>query len=154
VFAPDGKKLAWTSGRTGDGKAQIFLADWDDAAAREAIAQSPLRGTTTVAPSTDESFSPAISKSDLEHEIGWLADTKRDGRMTGTPGAQTSAQWIADYFHKIGLRPLGKNFFFPFEFNSGERVLPEKTALDVTTEGKPSTKAVLDKEFRPLSFSE
>lgn len=154
VFAPDGTKLAWTSGRTGDGKAQIFLADWDDAAARQAIAQSPLRGISTSAPSTDESFTPAISEADLEHEIGWLADAKRDGRMTGTPGAQTSAQWIADYFRKIGLRPLGKNFFFPFEFNSGERVLTEKTTLEVATDGKPSTKAVLDKEFRPLSFSE
>ena len=154
VFAPDGKKLAWTSGRTGDGKAQIFLADWDDAAAREAIAQSPLRGTSTAASSTDGSFSPAISESDLEHEIGWLADAKRDGRMTGTPGAQTSAQWIENYFRKIGLRPLSKNFFFPFEFNSGESVLPEKTSLEVTSEGKPAMKAVLDKEFRPLSFSE
>ena len=26
VFSPDGKKLAWTSGRTGDGKSQLFLA--------------------------------------------------------------------------------------------------------------------------------
>jgi hypothetical protein len=154
VFAPDGKKLAWTSGRTGDGKAQIFLADWDDTAARQAIAQSPPRGAGAAGPSTAESFTPAISKSDLEHEIGWLADAKRDGRMTGTPGAQTSAQWIADYFRRIGLRPLSKNFFFPFEFNSGERVLPEKTTLEVTSGGKPSTKAVLDKEFRPLSFSE
>ena len=125
VFSPDGKKLAWTSGRTSDGKAQIFLADWDDAAARQAIAESPARVASSVS-SPNESFSPAITKSDLEHEVEWLADAKRDGRMTGTTGAQISAQWLADYFRRIGLQPLGKDFLFPFEFNSGERVLPEK----------------------------
>jgi Tol biopolymer transport system component len=36
VFSPDGTKLSWTSGRTADGKAQIFLADWNHAAALEA----------------------------------------------------------------------------------------------------------------------
>ena len=49
VFSPDGKKLAWTSGRTSDGKAQIFLADWNDAAARQALAQSPARGAERTA---------------------------------------------------------------------------------------------------------
>jgi Tol biopolymer transport system component len=39
VFSPDGTKLCWTSGRTSDGKAQIFLADWNDEAARAAHLQ-------------------------------------------------------------------------------------------------------------------
>src|SRR5262249_48558293 len=60
----------------------------------------------------------------------------------------------ADYFRKIGLQPLGKDFQFPFEFNSGERVLSGKTALQISTEGKPKTSATLDAEFRPLSFSD
>jgi Tol biopolymer transport system component len=154
VFSPDGKKLAWTSGRTGDGKAQIFLADWNDAAAREALAQSPSPGQASSRPVSDGSFSPAISEADLKRDVEWLADPARDGRMTGTPGAQAAAQWIADYFLKIGLKPLGKDFLFPFEFNSGERVLPEKTSLEITTDGKASTKVALDQDFRPLSFSE
>jgi Tol biopolymer transport system component len=37
VFAPDGKKLSWTSGRTTGKQSQIFLADWDDSAARKAL---------------------------------------------------------------------------------------------------------------------
>src|SRR5215472_11199736 len=41
VFSPDGKKLAWTSSRTTDRKSQIFLADWNDAAALEALKASP-----------------------------------------------------------------------------------------------------------------
>ncbi|HEY3600979.1 MAG TPA: M28 family peptidase [Chthoniobacterales bacterium] len=162
VFSPDGKKLAWTSGRTSDGKAQIFLADWNDAAAREALGQSPRKSgfqpdsaDGLPAGRLDESvFSPAITKPDLEHEVEWLADPKRDGRMTGTVGTQASAQWLADYFRKIGLQPLGKDFLFPFEFNSGERVLPEKTSLTIESGAGAPRKAALETDFRPLSFSE
>jgi Tol biopolymer transport system component len=154
VFSPNGKKLAWTSGRTNDGKAQIFLADWNDAAARRALAQSPLRGRGTTSFLPNDSFSPEITKTDLEREVGWLADPQREGRMTGTAGAQASAEWIADYFRQIGLQPLGKDFFFAFDFNSGERVLPEKTSLTIEEGGKPPVKLALEKDFRPLSFSE
>src|SRR6266508_2280390 len=43
VFSPDGQKLCWTSGRTSDGKAQLFLADWNDEAARAALSAAPKR---------------------------------------------------------------------------------------------------------------
>ena len=43
VFSPDGQKLCWTNGRTSDGKAQLFLADWKDEAARAALAAAPKR---------------------------------------------------------------------------------------------------------------
>ena len=43
VFSPDGKRLAWTSSRTADGKSQIFMADWNDAAATEALNQAQRR---------------------------------------------------------------------------------------------------------------
>ena len=46
------------------------------------------------------------------------------------PAREASAKWLADYFQKIGLKPFGKDFIFPFEFNSGERVLPDQTHLD------------------------
>ncbi len=50
VFSPDGRQLSWASTRTSDGKAQIFLADWDHAAAQQALARQPKRsgGRTSV----------------------------------------------------------------------------------------------------------
>ncbi len=155
VFSPNGKQLAWTSGRTSDGKAQIFLADWNDAAARTALAQAPRRGQGAAAnvPPND-SFSPEITKEDLRREVTWLADPKRDGRMTGTPGAQAAAKWLADRFREDGLKPLGKDFLESFEFNSGERVLADQTHCEIAAEGMPPMKAALDSGFRPLSFSE
>ena len=153
VFAPDGKKLSWTSGRTSDGKAQIFLADWNDVAARQAIALAPARGGAEKDSAT-VAFSPAITKADLRAEVEWLADEKRDGRMTGTDGAQATASWLADYFKKAGLQSFGQDFALQFEFNSGERVDAGKTNLEISVNGKSATKAVLDRDFRPLAFSE
>ena len=37
-FSPDGTKLAWTSTRTAEKTSQIFLAEWDHAAAASALA--------------------------------------------------------------------------------------------------------------------
>jgi len=43
VFSADGRRLAWTSDRgSGDG-AQLWIARWDHAAAREALERAPLR---------------------------------------------------------------------------------------------------------------
>ena len=44
VFSPDGKKLCWTSNRAADGTSQLYLADWNQAAALSAINTSPRRG--------------------------------------------------------------------------------------------------------------
>jgi Tol biopolymer transport system component len=43
VPSPDGTTLAWTSSRSGGGAGQIFLADWNHEAAREALQRAPLR---------------------------------------------------------------------------------------------------------------
>jgi len=37
VFSPDGSQLAWSSTRTADGSSQIYIADWNDQAARELL---------------------------------------------------------------------------------------------------------------------
>jgi Tol biopolymer transport system component len=150
VFSPDGKKLCWTSGRTSDGKAQLFLADWNDESARQAITQAPARsGEKAVA-----AFSPEITKADLQHEVEWLADEKREGRMTGTPGAQAAASWLAGYFRASGLKSFGANFDLPFEFNAGERVIPEKSSCEIAVDNGEKLSAALDRDFRPLAFTE
>jgi Tol biopolymer transport system component len=43
VPSPDGTQLAWTSSRSGGGAGQIFLAQWNHEAARQALAKAPLR---------------------------------------------------------------------------------------------------------------
>ncbi len=158
VFSPDGKKLCWTSGRTADGKSQLFLADWNDAAALTALAQAPPRGADApsaenVPPNTGSlPLSPEIRATDLKLETAWLAAPDREGRATGTEGAKAAAEWLADYFKNVGLKAFGDGFFAPFEFTSGERVLPEKCRLEIIAPS--AANQGLDKDFRPLAFSD
>ncbi len=42
VFSPDGESLVWTSSRHGEG-GQLYMARWDDAAARAALVAAPMR---------------------------------------------------------------------------------------------------------------
>ncbi len=150
VFSPDGRKLCWTSGRTSDGKAQLFLADWNDEAASAALTTAPERSQTSAGQGT---FSPDIVEADLRQEVEWLTDPARDGRMTGTAGAHASANWLADYFRQAGLQSFSDRFAIPFQFNAGERVLPDKTRLEIAKSSRP-WRAKLDQDFRPLPFSE
>jgi Tol biopolymer transport system component len=161
VFSPDGKKLCWTSGRTGDGKSQLFLADWNDEAARAALSAAPKGAQADAVPASSAVASPSvgfsteITQEDLRREVEWLADEKRDGRMTGSPGAQSTAARLANYFRDAGLKSFAENFALPFQFNAGERILPEKTRLEITAgDAKTPTPAKSETDFRPLAFSE
>ncbi len=50
VPSPEGEKLAWTSNRGGGEGAQLYLAEWNDKKAREALASAPLRAMDSDAP--------------------------------------------------------------------------------------------------------
>jgi Tol biopolymer transport system component len=180
VFSPDGKRLLWTSNRTSDKASQLYLAKWNEEAAREALEAAPARGggaSSTAAPvpapaagerksaaSEGAGISAEITKEDIEREVRWLADPQREGRGTGSEGAQASAEWLASYFRGLGLKPVGQatDFFQPFEFNAGERMLPDANKLMLTLEegeGTPTARKATrtmaaDVDFRPLSFTE
>lgn len=161
VFSPDGKKLSWTSGRTADKKSQIFMAEWNHEAALKALETAKPRVA-----SQSNSFASDISVNDLKAEVGWLADDAREGRMTGTPGAAAAADWAANYFKTIGLKPLGDSFAQPFEFDAGVKTIDGKnelTTFGTTPVTHPSlgkltasliTKFRVDLNFRPLNFSD
>jgi Tol biopolymer transport system component len=89
VFRPDGRGLAWTSTRTADGSAQIFLADWDDELARRLLGleRGERRGEAGGAPPPampDPKRSVAeISPEDLRRHVEYLAAPELGGRPTG-----------------------------------------------------------------------
>jgi len=159
VFAPDGGRLCWTSNRAADGKSQLFMANWNHAAALAAIAQAPRRGPagTNLVPATTSTFSPEISTNDLRGQVDYLASDALEGRYTGSQGAQLAADFIARQFGADGLLPLGANggFFQPFEFNAGARVLTNENRLSVSTTNAAAPAQIfeVEKDFRPLSFT-
>ncbi len=185
VFSPDGGRLCWTSGRTSDGKSQLFLAKWNHPAALKMLQESPMRVRTAEEKAMAEArvaerakrlaeeeaklsplpatpaaeatgalpLDPQITVADLRAQAGWLADPAREGRLTGTPGAQAAAEFLAKYFQALGLQPLGQDFFQAFEFNAGARVEADKSRLSIATDGGEKSFA-LDQDFRPLAFSD
>ena len=94
-------------------------------------------------------LSSAILRQDVEQEVGWLSDQARGGRLTGSAGAQATAQWLAGYFRGLNLEDFGANFFQTFAFDAGVKMVAEQNQLAL---GDASL--VLEKDFVPLSFSD
>lgn len=175
VFTPDGKELAWTSNRTPQKKSQIFIAQWNDKAAREALGltgstkdatagdpKNTLPGLSTAPPaksqlelaskeaktaaaSTDADYRPT----DIGRHIDYLCRPELGGRLTGTAGEKLATAYVAGYMSSLGLEAGGLNgdYFFPFPFTAGVELLPSNKLVsgDQTWE--------LDRDWRPLVFS-
>ncbi len=165
AFSPDGNKLAWTSNRTASGQSQIFLANWDHAAARALLgldaakggAPAPTAKEAAPAPANRPDFSTTeadITIDDLRQHIEYLASDELKGRLTGTPGEIEATAYVASVFEKIGLEPAGDDgsWFQPFEFTAGVNV-GEDNALELTLDGKPVDDIKVDEDWRPISFS-
>ncbi len=170
VFSPDGKQLAWTSNRTPEKQSQIFIADWNHDAAKAALAKGFSRAPHTnvdrsekkaqgrlqrPADAANVAFSPEIRASDLKNDVSVLASDEMDGRLTGTAGEKAAADYIAKRFRDMGIAPVDDKtgYFQPFPFTSGVKLVTDgnRMALKAGTDSRTLT---VDKEFRPLAFSE
>jgi len=149
VFTPDGKHLSWTSKREGKGGSQIFMADWDDQAAREQLGLE--KGPAVNLRAAGQIYKEQISR--LSWHVASLASEQMNGRLTGTKGEQKAADYVAGIFRLLGLEPAGDkgSYFQKFSFISGVK-LGDKN--DLTLSGKDySMGPILDEQWRPLSFS-
>jgi Tol biopolymer transport system component len=149
VFSPDGKRLAWSSTRTADKKAQLFMADWNDAAARDALANAPPRTEEHAKTADLSKTTPEIRAEDMALHIGTLASDAMEGRLTGTPGEERATQYVADAFKHAGLQPSvdGNGWFQAFPFTAG-------VSLGANNSLTIGSKAFsVDKDWRPLAFS-
>jgi Tol biopolymer transport system component len=169
VFSPDGKKLAWTSNRTSNKQSQIFIAEWNHEAAREALAKGfsrmdhtgvdGIRGLNR-APKVRSSktaqvaFSPEIRASDMKNDVSFLASDDLEGRLTGSKGEQAAGEYLARRYQDMGLRGLGDDGYFQsFPFTSGVKLVPGGNKMVVRV-GEEERVLEVDKDFRPLAFSE
>ncbi len=166
VFSPDGKQLAWTSNRTPQKISQIFIADWNHEAARAALARGysrmdhtgvdGLRGIARAERSSAPiSFSPDMRASDIKNDVTVLASDEMEGRLTGSRGEKKSAEYIARRFRDMGLVPFDEKAGFEqkFPFTSGVKVVTDANGMSLMIAGD-TRKLKVDKDFRPLSFSE
>lgn len=165
TFSPDGKILSWTSNRTPGGESQIFLANWDHEAAlamlSEGEAAKDASGDAKSAPTKEAAVPaaarfetvPAIREEDLRQHLEYLASEELQGRLTGTPGEVAATEHVAAYFKKWGLQPGGDDgsYFQSFDFTAGVAV-GEDNKMSLTL-GEETLAPVVEKDWRPVSFS-
>jgi Tol biopolymer transport system component len=160
AFSPDGRRLCWTSNRGSDGTSQLFLADWNEAAALAALESAPRRreagpASAEAGPAPAAGFDPEPRAEELKRTVEFLASDGLEGRMTGSDGAGRAAEWIAQRLGEAGIEPGadGGQMFQEFPFTAGLEVVPEKNRLELHREGKAVQSFEVDKDFRPLSLS-
>ncbi len=166
VFTPDGKELAWTSSRTSNKKSQIFIAEWNDKAAREALGLDPagskiggsalsppqaieLEGARAEATAVAKANDPDYRAADIGRHVDYLCRPELGGRLTGTAGEKLATSYVASYMASLGLEPAGSDetYFFNFPFTAGV----ELKTTNTLTSGDRQWK--LDRDWRPLVFS-
>ena len=164
VFSPDGRRLAWTSGRgSGDG-AQLWIARWDHAAASAALDQAPLtpRGKTMksivlVCLSVDcrprALLLPSMpARRNCAPTSSFLAGEKLAGRMTGSEGEALAVEYIAAQLKQLGAVPLPglDGYSQPFDFTAGMN--DGGSSVEIVSAGE--THAWSGDDVQALSFSD
>ena len=165
VFTPDGTGLYWTTNRTPEKQSQIFAARWDHDAARGALAAAPPATAGTppsahvhghgheVSSPTTVVTQPPIRVDDLRQHVERLASEAMEGRLAGTPGELMATEYVATWFEKYGLEPVGDDdtFFQVFPFTAGI-ALGEGNQLTLHLKDGARSFAV-DESWRPLAYS-
>jgi Zn-dependent M28 family amino/carboxypeptidase len=68
--------------------------------------------------------------------VRYLADDRLEGRLTGSPGYRTAAEYVARQFKEAGLQPAGSDGYFqPVRF-AVQRVAAAKSAVALVRAGK------------------
>ncbi len=92
--------------------------------------------------------SDKIILSNLQMHIGYLADDKLEGRLTGSPGEKLAYEYISSQFAGTGLVPRGDNGYIQdFEVNEGKQI-DKSTRLSIN-----GFNLVCEKDFFPFIFS-
>src|SRR6185436_19392560 len=99
--------------------------------------------------------SPKLSKADnltvtnLQANIGYLADDKLEGRRAGTNGEKLAGEYISQKFKEAGLQPKGSDGFFQsFEIYDGKQI---NTATHFIIN---ENALIAEKDFFPFPFSQ
>ncbi len=163
-FSPDGKTLTWTSTRNARKQSQIYLAEWNHAAAMKMLAADIEQETKPdVSDASKRGIEAAISASsgfdqrDMIRHVDYLCRKELGGRMTGSIGERKATAYVAAYLDHLGLEPAGENesWYQTFEFPDGAR-LGEGNSLQIQLGSKKTNtpeQLTVDRDWRPLTFS-
>ncbi len=100
-----------------------------------------------------DSDRPAPSVERLRQDVAWLAADEREGRGVGTEGLEQAAEYIADRFQALGLKPAGEdNTYFQWLPVPVGRKLDGTPSLCFTLPEGKSLVLKHETDFQVLSF--
>jgi Zn-dependent M28 family amino/carboxypeptidase len=96
-----------------------------------------------------------ITTQKIKKYVTDLCSDSLDGRLTGSQGEKLATQYIAAVFQHLHLEPAGDKgtFFQNFDVTMGGS-LGKNNFFSVVHQNGASNSFILDKEWRPLAFSE
>lgn len=147
TFSPNGTQMTWTK-RGVKGDSQIFVANWNDIAARKALGLDTRTNRTL-------SLQPSILEQDLKSIVEYLSSEDMKGRATGSSEEIIYTAQIAKLFKSWGLVPAPgfKDFFHEFDFISGIRFGANNSLSVEGLSVKQTEINRLSQTFEPLSMS-
>lgn len=85
-------------------------------------AVAPTRRATTTLSAPERKASARVKLETIREVTTKLSSPEFEGRGTGQPGADKAAQYLADRFAKLGLKPAGENgtYLQPIKFKSAQ----------------------------------
>jgi hypothetical protein len=96
---------------------------------------------------------PSPAEERLRADVSFLSADAREGRAPGTKGIEASAEYIADAFGQLGLKPPpGADAFFQKFAVAGRPALGEPQELAVEAPGGTVLRAEPRTEFSPLAI--
>jgi hypothetical protein len=98
---------------------------------------------------TEKALAANIKIQTIKEITAALAAPEMQGRGTMQPGGDKAANWIADRFQKLGLKPLGDKGSYLQKINFRETTLAPETSLKV---GGENLKFGSDYAFVPLPY--
>ncbi len=102
---------------------------------------------------SNRASSPDLTASDVQYHVNYLASDSLEGRLSGTPGNEKAAGYIATEFERYGLQPLGEKNSYEqrFDFVGGVNLGPNNQ-FTLQRAGR-DTALALDADFIPAGFS-
>lgn len=116
-----------------------------------------LCGLLSVAFRCDEPSVPRsekITAEEILNHVKILSSDELEGRRAGTNGAERAANYVANEFGQVGLKPAGDDgsYFQDFEFIASQKLGPDNE-LQLAVNGT-TIQFDIEKEYEPQSFSD
>jgi hypothetical protein len=113
------------------------------------------KGIQATSESRIQHFNSGMMKKKLQLHVQFLSSESLEGRLTGSKGEQRATQYVADFFHHLGLKPAGDegSFFQEFSFTSGVS-LDKNNLLSITDNDGLSQRFTVGQDWFPLACSD